>query len=486
MYKRTKIVCTMGPACDDEDTLREMIKAGMNIARFNFSHGSYDDHFKRIDRVRRIADELNTPVGIMLDTKGPEVRTGYLEGHEKVYVNEGEHIKVTAQPTSEEFQGTSKHISVDYVNLPQEVEVGTHILIDDGLIDLEVQFVDGQDMLCLVKNSGYIGETKGVNIPNAELSLPAITDRDREDIFFGIAVGVDYVAASFIQNGEAVREIRKLLSENGGERIAIISKIESAMGVKNFDDILEASNAIMVARGDLGIEMPPELVPHIQKQIIKKCNEAYKPVITATQMLDSMQQNPRPTRAEVTDVASAINDGTDAVMLSGETAAGKYPVESVKMQAAIARETEKYMPDHGELKIPEGSHVTRAVNNSVGLSAVNIATSIGAKCITISTDSGRTARLVSHFRPSTPVIAFSRHEWAVRQMLLYWGVTPRVADIVKGTVNGTIVKAIEAAKQNGFVERGDITVAIAGDARMTVRRDYKAASTNVIFVAEVQ
>ena len=486
MYKRTKIVCTMGPACDDEETIREMIEAGMNIARFNFSHGTYDEQFQRIERVRKVSKELGIPVGIMLDTKGPEVRTGYLENHDKVLVNTGDHITVTACPASDNFLGTEGHISLDYVDMPKEAKPGSTILIDDGLIALEVESINGQDMTCLVKNGGYIKEQKGVNTPDLELNLPAVTDQDREDIFFGISLSVDFIACSFIQNADAVREIREMLVDNGGERIAIISKIECAAGVKNFDEILEESNGIMVARGDMGVELPPELVPHYQKEIIRKCNEAYKPVITATQMLDSMQKNPRPTRAEVSDVANAINDGTDAVMLSGETAAGKYPVEAVKMQAAIAAETEKYLPDHADLSVQENAHVTRKINNLVGLSAVGIATEIDAKCITISTDSGRTARLVSHFRPRTRVVAFSRQEWVVNQMLLYWGVEPFQADIVKGTVNGTIVKAVEAAKQRGIVERGDITVCIAGDARMTVRRDYKAASTNVIYVAEVQ
>ena len=486
MYKRTKIVCTMGPACDNDETIREMIEAGMNVARFNFSHGSYEEHQGRIERVRRIARELGRPVGILLDTKGPEVRTGLLEGHQKVTVNAGDKIVVTAQPTSEDWLGNASHISLDYLDLPSEAEAGSIILIDDGLVGLKVESIDGQDMHCVVMNNGVIGERKGVNIPNVDISLPAVTERDRADILFGLTQNIDYIAASFIRNGKAVDEIRDLCRLNGGEHVSIFPKIECALGVEKFDEILEASDGIMVARGDLGIEIAPELVPHVQKEIIAKCNAAYKPVITATQMLDSMQHNPRPTRAEVADVANAIYDGTDAVMLSGETAAGKYPVEAVKMQANIAAETEKYLPEHAPLKMPENAHGTRVINNVVGMSAVNMAATVGAKCITVPTTTGRTARLISHFRPKMPILAFSRHDWAVQQMIMYWGVEPHLAAITQGTVNGTIMKSIETAKELGFVQEGDLTVATAGDPRMSVQLDGKATSTNVAYVAQVR
>lgn len=484
--KRTKIVCTMGPACDDEEIICEMIKAGMNIARFNFSHGSYEDHTERIARVRRCAEKVGRPIGILLDTKGPEVRTGLLENHTAVEVHAGDKIVVTAQPTTEDWLGNASHISLDYEMLPHEATAGSVILVDDGLVGLEVESIDGQDMHCTVMNSGVIGERKGVNIPNVDVSLPAVTERDRADILFGLTQGIDYIAASFIRNGKAVDEIRELCRNNGGEHVTIFPKIECALGVEKFDEILEASDGIMVARGDLGIEVAPELVPHIQKEIIAKCNAAYKPVITATQMLDSMQHNPRPTRAEVTDVANAILDGTDAVMLSGESAAGMYPVEAVKMQASIAIETEKHMADHADLKMPEGAHGTRIVNNVVGMSAVQMATAVGAKCITVPTTTGRTARLISHFRPNMPICAFSRHQWAVQQMLMYWGVIPRQAEITQGTVNGTIVKAVETAKELGFVKKGDLTVATAGDPRMSVQLEGKISSTNVAYVAQVR
>ena len=437
--KRTKIVCTMGPACDNDETICEMLKAGMNVARFNFSHGSYEEHQGRIERVRRCAAKVGKPVGILLDTKGPEVRTGLLEGHAKVEVHAGDKITVTAQPTSEDWLGNASHISLDYEKLPSEAEKGSIILIDDGLVGLEVESVDGQDMHCVVLNNGLIGERKGVNIPNVDISLPAVTERDRQDILFGLTQNIDYIAASFIRNGKAVEDIRQLCRENGGEHVTIFPKIECALGVEN-----------------------------------------------ATQMLDSMQQNPRPTRAEVADVANAIYDGTDAVMLSGESAAGKYPVEAVKMQASIAIETEKHMAVHAELAMPEGASGTRVVNNVVGMSAVQMATAVGAKCITVPTTTGRTARLISHFRPNMPILAFSRHEWAVQQMIMYWGVIPRQAEITQGTVNGTIVKAVETAKELGFVEKGDLTVATAGDARLSVQLEGKVSSTNLAYVAQVR
>ena len=486
MYKRTKIVCTMGPACDDENTLREMMKSGMNVARFNFSHGSYEEHHGRMQRVKDLAKEMGITIGILLDTKGPEVRTGLLKDHKKVTLVTGEKVTVTAQPTTEDFLGTAEHFSLDFLNLPNEVQPGSRILLCDGLIGLTVESIDGQDMHCVVENGGELGERKGVNVPNVNISLPAITERDKQDILFGLSEGIDFIAASFIRDGAGVEEIRQLCRENGGEHVTIFPKIECALAVENFDEILEHSDGIMVARGDLGVEIEPQLVPHIQKDIIRKCNAAYKPVITATQMLDSMERNPRPTRAEVADVANAIYDGTDAVMLSGESAAGKYPVEAVKMQASIARETEKYLPAHRPLEVPAGAHGTRVVNNVVGLSAVNMATTVDAKCIVVPTTTGRTARLISHFRPNMPIAAFSRHEWAVQQMIMYWGVEPHLAAITQGTVNGTIVKAIETAKELGFVEKGDLTVATAGDPRMSVQLEGNISSTNVAYVAQVR
>ena len=485
MYKRTKIVCTMGPACDSDETLREMMKAGMNIARFNFSHGSYEEHHERIQRVRRVAAELDMTIGIMLDTKGPEVRTGLLEGHEKVSVHTGDKVIVTARPTSEEFLGTAEHISLDYLNLPNEVEPGSRILIDDGIVELVVESVDGQDMYCVAKNDGEIGEHKGVNLPNVEIGLPAITERDREDILFGLKEGIDYIAASFIRNAAAVREIRELCRENGGEHVGIFPKIENALGVQNFDEILKASDGIMVARGDLGIEVPAEHVPHLQKKMIKKCNAAYKPVITATQMLDSMIRNPRPTRAEVTDVANAIDDGTDAVMLSGETAAGKYPVEAVKMMANVALIAEATLPEHSNFDLHTDAKGATVINNAMGLAAVTAAFNVKARAILVPTTTGRSARLVSNFRPSLPILAVTPNEWAVRKMSIYWGVQPVLRKGI-GDVSFIVQGALEEAKKREVVRPGDIVVLTVGDPSTSITLYDKQTCTNVVYVAQVR
>ena len=460
MYKRTKIVCTMGPACDSDETIREMIKAGMNVARFNFSHGSYDEHHGRIERVRRISKELGLPVGILLDTKGPEVRTGLLVDGKKVAVKTGDKIVVTAQPTSEDFHGTAEHISLDYLALPSEVEKGSLILIDDGLVALEVESVDGQDMTCVVKNDGLIGERKGVNMPNVNISLPAITERDRQDILFGLTENIDYIAASFIRDGESVRGIRELCRENGGEHVTIFPKIECALGVENFDEILEASDGIMVARGDLGIEIKPELVPHIQKEIIAKCNAAYKPVITATQMLDSMQQNPRPTRAEVADVANAIYDGTSAIMLSGETAAGRWPVEAVRTMSAIAERTESDINYDKRLKMRtmEGQ---LSVAGAVAHAACTTAMDIKANAIITVSKSGETARLLCKYRPETPIIACVLTEQVYRQLTLSWGITPIMMEYAHDT-DELIEKAVSTSQSAGLVQDGDLVVITAG------------------------
>ncbi len=480
--KKTKIVCTMGPATEDEEVLRQLILHGMNVARFNFSHGSHQYHRSMIEKVRRLSSELGIPVAILLDTKGPEIRTGLLEDGKKVTVKTGDTLVVTARETSEDFHGTAEHISLDYLNLPSEVEKGSIILIDDGLIGLEVDHVDGQDMYCVVTNGGEIGEKKGVNVPNVNVGLPSVTAQDRADIMFGCELGIDAIAASFIRDAKAVEEIRNICIEMGAPNVMIFPKIESALGVQNFDEILHVSDGIMVARGDLGVEVPAAQVPHIQKTIIKKCAEHYKPVITATQMLDSMQRNPRPTRAEVNDVANAVYDGTDCVMLSGETAAGKYPIDAVSTMSDICKETERYVQEN---KTYYDRHGVRNVNGATGFAAVEMADRVNAKCIIVPTHSGRSARLVSKFRPNVPLYAMSPSEEAVRRTCFYWGVYAfRTTE--QGALTGTLYNALTTAKQNKVVESGDIVILTAGDPQTSPRQGDYTTSTNLAMIAQVQ
>ena len=479
MQKRTKIVCTMGPATDDDDVLREIIKSGMNVARFNFSHGSHEYHRKNIERVRAISQELGIPVAIMLDTKGPEIRTGLLKDHKPVTFEVGDHTTVTTDNT---IEGTHDLISLDYQNLANEVEKGTLLLIDDGLIGLQVESVEGNEIHCVVESGGVLGEKKGVNIPNAFINLPSVTDQDRADIEFGCELGIDAIAASFIRDANAVNEIRQICYENGRRHVDIFPKIESALGVKNFDEILAASDGCMVARGDLGVEVPTEQVPHIQKTIIHKCNMAYKPVITATQMLDSMIRNPRPTRAEVSDVANAIYDGTDCVMLSGETAAGKYPVEAVKMMASICRETEKYLPERREYHDRGGM---RNVNSAIGLAAAEVADRVNAKCIICPTHSGRTSRLISNFRPRIPIVAMSPSNHAVRKTCFQWGVDA-YKTTEQGSLSATCYNALTVAKENGVVDTGDLVVVTAGDPQTSPSQGDYITSTNMAMVSQIQ
>ena len=343
--KKTKIICTMGPRTMDKIILKELIAGGMNVARFNFSHGSHEEHAERIALVRQVSEQLGIPVALMLDTKGPEIRTGLLRDGKKVCLEQGKEFTLY----TEEREGDESGCSITYQQLVYDVRKGDTILIDDGLIGLEVQRVSADKIECIIKNGGELGERKGVNVPNVKIHLPGVTQKDKEDILFGIEQGVDYIAASFVRNSDCIMDIREILEDNHGRDIGIIAKIENAEGVENIDEILDAADGIMVARGDLGVEIPADQVPHIQKKIIHKCNRKCKPVVTATQMLDSMIRNPRPTRAEAGDVANAIYDGSDAIMLSGETAMGKYPVEAVRMMAKIAETTEAHL-DYSNLQ----------------------------------------------------------------------------------------------------------------------------------------
>ena len=366
--RRTKIVCTMGPNTDKKTIMRALVKNGMDVARFNFSHGDYEEQKNRMNLLKNVREELDRPVAILLDTKGPEIRTGVLEGGQKVTLKEGETFTLYI----EECVGNEKGCSITYPGLAKDVKKGDKILIDDGLIELEVQATKKDSIVCLIENGGELGEKKGINVPNVKIKLPAITEKDKNDIIFGISQDIDFIAASFIRNAAGVNEIRKILTEHHAEHIAIIAKIENREGVDNIDEIIKAADGIMVARGDLGVEIPPQEVPHIQKTIIQKCNEKYVPVITATQMLDSMIRNPRPTRAEVGDVANAIYDGTDAVMLSGETAAGKYPVEALKMMEEVAESTEQYV-DYDKYVTHRSMYRKTKISSAIGISSVRTA-----------------------------------------------------------------------------------------------------------------
>ena len=454
--KKTKIVCTLGPVSENEETLRELIKNGLNVCRLNFSHGSHEEHKGRMDLVKKLREELNMPTAILLDTKGPEIRTGKFDAPE-VLLEEGQTFTITMK----DVMGNKEMCTVSYKGLANDVKTGDTILIDDGLVGLTVKEVNGDDIVCEVQNSGIVKNHKGVNVPGVKVNLPAITEKDRSDIEFGIEQGIDFIAASFVRKVSDVLAIREILEENNATHIKIISKIENQEGVDNLDEIIEVSDGIMVARGDLGVEIPTEEIPVVQKLMIKKCNEAGKPVITATQMLDSMIRNPRPTRAEVTDVANAIYDGTDAIMLSGETAAGKYPVEAVKTMATIAKRAEETMRNR-RTKINKSKNVTDAISYATCTTAMDL----DARAILSSTASGHTARMVSKFRPDCPIIATTSDESVRRQLSLTWGVIPVMRNKSANT-DQVIVNYIEAAKTDEYVNENDIVVITDGGSETT-------------------
>ena len=461
----------MGPNTDDEEMMRKLVKAGMDVARFNFSHGDHEEQKIRMDLLKKVRKELKLPIAILLDTKGPEIRTGILEGGQKVYLEEGSRFTLT----TEQIEGNNTRCSQTYKNLPKDVKVGDTILIDDGLIQLTVENV--------TDTGGELGQKKGINVPNVEVKLPAITEQDKKDILFGIEQGIDFIAASFVRNAEAIKEIKELLRANGGERIDVIAKIENAEGVHNIDKIIKAADGVMVARGDLGVEIPAHKVPHIQKMIIRKCNESYKPVITATQMLDSMMRAPRPTRAEVTDVANAIYDGTDAIMLSGETAMGKYPEQAVQMMVKIAESTEPYMT-HKRFLDYRALRGNKNVSSAVGVAAVQTTENLGADCIVTPTISGQTARLISNFRPKVPIYAVSPNEWARRKMQIYWGVTS-VAGYEEDSTENIISHAMYIVRRENLVKKGDIVVFTAGDPA-TNMVNGEGAVTNIMQVIQAK
>lgn len=454
--KKTKIVCTIGPASEKEEVLRELFLKGLNVARLNFSHGTHEEHRIRINTIKKLREELKLPIGIMLDTKGPEIRLGSFD-QEAIELKDGDSFTLTTR----DILGDESIVSVSYEGLAKDVNKGDRILVDDGLVELEVvEILNGRDIKCTVLNGGTLRDHKGVNIPNVSINLPAVTGKDIEDIKFGIENDIDFVAASFIRKAEDVLEIRKILEENGGEYIDIISKIENQEGVDNIDEIIEASDGIMVARGDLGVEIETEEIPLIQKKIIKKCNIAGKPVITATQMLDSMMRNPRPTRAEVTDVANAILDGTDSIMLSGETAAGKYPIESVKTMYDIATRTET---SSEYLEILKFKSVDKDISttNAISKATCTTAEDLKASAIITATSSGYTSKAISKFRPKAPIIAATTTERVMRKLSLVWGVYP-VLSLKSDDTDEVIDRSIHSAVEKGYIKEGDLIIITAG------------------------
>ena len=453
--RKTKIICTLGPSTDKDGVLEKLVKEGMNVARFNFSHGLHDEQKGRIDSLKEIRTRLGKPVAALLDTKGPEIRIREFENG-KITLKEGQEFTLTA----EEIVGNENIVSVTYKELYKDVKPGNSILIDDGLIGLEVKKIKGQDIICKVINGGVLGNKKGVNLPGVEVNMPFISPKDHDDILFGIKEGYDFIAASFTRTAADVKEIRDILEKNGGQEIKIIAKIENQQGVDNIDSIIEAADGIMIARGDMGVEIPLEDVPVIQKDIIAKVYTAGKQVITATQMLDSMIRNPRPTRAEVADVANAIYDGTDAIMLSGETAQGKYPLEALQMMVHIVENTEEHL-DYDMILRKAGEHRLKSASSALANATVTTANNLRAKCIVTPTVSGATARVVSKFKPKTGIIGISPDEATLRRMQINWGVMP-LKSVAVYTTEDICDTAIDLICAKKLAEAGDMVVLTLG------------------------
>ncbi|KMZ54679.1 pyruvate kinase [Dorea sp. D27] len=476
--KKTKIICTMGPNTNDAGLMRRLVQNGMDIARFNFSHGDHEEQKSRMDMLKKIREEEKKPVAILLDTKGPEIRTGVLKGGKKVSLDAGDKFVLTTK----EIEGDKTRVSITYGGLVEDVQIGKKILIDDGLIELTVREKTDTDIICTVDNGGELGERKGVNVPNVPIRLPAITEKDKEDLKFGVEQEVDFIAASFVRNAECILEIRAWLKECGSPYIPIIAKIENAEGIKNIEEIIRCADGVMVARGDLGVEIPAEEVPYLQKMLIQKCNDYYKPVITATQMLDSMIRNPRPTRAEVTDVANAVYDGTDAVMLSGETAQGKYPLEALQMMVHIVENTEEHL-DYEVILEKAAEHKRKGISSAIGYASVAAADNLGAKCIVTPSVSGATARVVSKFKPKADIIGVTPNEATLRRMQIYWGVRP-YKSIEFNTTEDILTGAIELISAKQVVEPGDIIVLTAGIPSPNIKRSKEGVS-NMMRIAVV-
>ena len=453
--KKTKIVCTIGPSTDDDSVLREMMKNGMDVARFNFSHSEHDVHKKRFEQVCRLRDELGLNIATLLDTKGPEVRLKTFEKGSAV-INDGDSFTLTTR----DVKGDETICSITFGNLPKDISVGTAILIDDGAIELCAQSVNSTDIVCKVVRGGKISDHKGINVPDVNLSMPYISDADMKDLEFGAKMGFDYIAASFVRTGADVIYLRKFTQSLGWFNPRIIAKIENAQGVENIDEILQAADGIMVARGDMGVEIPFEKIPAIQKELIKKAYNAGKNVITATQMLESMISNARPTRAEITDVANAIYDGSSAIMLSGETAAGKYPVEAVKTMSRIAETTEGAIDYIGRFK-KHADDLDPTITDAIAHASVTTAHDLNAAAILTVTKSGGTARTLSKFRPNCPIIALTTDETTCHQLSLSWGIESGLMD-EKDNTDQLIEHAIQVSLDKGYLKKGDLVVITAG------------------------
>ena len=456
--RKTKIICTLGPAVDSDERITQIINAGMDCARLNFSHGTHEEQEVRLNRVRRIAGELNRHIPILLDTKGPEIRLKDFEGG-SVIVEKG---SLFTFDTDKETPGTRERIGLTYDKLAKNVEVGTRILVDDGKIDLKVTAIKGSKVICKVVTGGKLSNHKSINIPNVEIPMPYLNDVDKSDLLFGIEHNVEYIAASFVRCADDLKKLRKFLKDNGGQDIKIISKIENGQGINNFDEILELSDGIMVARGDMGVEINFEKIPAIQKMMIEKCNREGKIVVTATQMLESMTENPRPTRAEVSDVANAIYDGTTVIMLSGESAAGRHPVEAVRTMANIAVNAENTI-NYYEKYVDSSADMEPNLKNAICASAYNAAKFLDAKAIVVLTRSGATANILSRFHPECPVIAATISERGRNQLNLVWGITPVAAENLD-SADKFVEYAVSKAVESRLVKRGDnIVVILASD-----------------------
>lgn len=453
--RKTKIICTLGPSTDDDNVLRELILSGMDVARFNFSHASHEEHLGRLRRIEKLRDELGIPVATLLDTKGPEIRLCTFKDNKKVHLKEGQ----TFTLTSRAIEGDDKQVSISYPNLIYDIDVGTTILIDDGLVEMTVTDVTATDIICTVKNGGTVSNRKGVNVPGVHLSMPFISDKDRADILFGIKNNFDFIAASFVSTADDIKEIRKMLNKHNSQT-KVIAKIENYHGVEHIDEIIDAADGIMIARGDMGVEIPYEEVPVIQKLIIKKVYQAGKQVITATQMLDSMIKNPRPTRAETTDVANAIYDGTSAIMLSGETAAGAYPVESLKTMVKIAMRAEEDIDYKKRFRLQEVCQ-SPDITDAISRATVTTAHDLNAKMIITVTTSGKTARMISRYRPECQILGCTTDPMVCRQLNMAWGVTPLLIAVEHDTFE-LFDHAIQAVEKAGYLQDGELAVLTAG------------------------